>query len=173
MAEERNIELQYISKEMLDDRLQRIDERYGWDRELTQSNFNAFQASMERNFEIFKNQVNGKIDRPEKRIDALEKKIDGVSAELKQTKTELQGQIKALDKKIDGVKTELTGEIKRVETKVDDLEKAMIVGFANVDKRFDDMDKNQNKWFAIFGIALAFITVAIPLITIVAQKFLQ
>ena len=85
-------------------------------------------------------------NRVDKKISGLENKIDGVESELK-------GDIKALDEKIDGVKSELTAKIE------------------GLDKSIESLDKNQNKWFAIFGLALTFITIAIPFITIMAQKF--
>ena len=104
----------------------------------------------------------------------IERKID---AKLDRTKIELQGQINALDKKIDSVKAELTEKINgldaKLTAKIDGVDAKLTGKIDNLDKRLDDIDKNQNKWFAIFGIALAFITVAIPFITIMAQKFLQ
>ncbi|MBR1486619.1 MAG: hypothetical protein IJ597_05130 [Synergistaceae bacterium] len=108
-----------------------------------------------------KNELERKIDALDakftRKFDALDSKIDKVEAQLNdrldKTKIELQGQINVLAERIDGVEAKLTA-------KIDGL-----------DKSIESLDKNQNKWFAVFGLALTFITIAIPFITITAQKF--
>ena len=108
-----------------------------------------------------KNELERKIDvldaKFTRNFDALNSKIDKVEAtlndKLDKTKIELQGQINVLAERIDGVEAKLTAKIE------------------GLDKSIESLDKNQNKWFAIFGLALTFITVAIPFITIMAQKF--
>ncbi len=92
-----------------------------------------------------------------RKFDALDSKINKVeltlNEKLDKTKIELQGQINVLSEKIDGVDAKLTA-------KIDGL-----------DQRIESLDKSQNKWFAIFGLALTFLTITIPFITIAAQKF--
>ena len=84
----------------------------------------------------------------------VNEKNNGLEAKLDITRAELNGKIDALDAK-------LNGRIDAVERRLDGVEKAV-----------ENLDKSQNKWFAVFGIALAVITIAIPFLTVLAQKFL-
>ncbi|MBR1486622.1 MAG: DUF4164 family protein [Synergistaceae bacterium] len=169
MAEERLIEMQYVPRDLFDIQLQHINERYSSEEKMTELRFDRFQASMERKFESFENRV-------DKRISGLEKRIDGVEARLNNkidsVETKLNSRIDKVEADLKETRAELKGDINALNQKIDAVAKNVINLEASVNARFDEIDKNQNKWFAIFGIALTFITVAIPLITIIAQKFL-
>ena len=169
MAEERIME-EYVPQRIFDIQLQHINERYSSEKELSGMRFDRFQTSMERKFESFENRV-------DKRISGLEKRIDGVEARLNNkidsVETKLNSRIDKVEADLKETRAELKGDIKALDQKIDVVAQNVINLEASVNARFDEIDKTQNKWFAIFGIALTFITVAIPFITIVAQKFLQ
>jgi len=159
MAEEREIELRYVPRDLFDAQLRRIDESSVAGEKLTGLRFDKFQTSMEKSFEVFKNQVNGKIDR-------LDKRVDGLSAELKQTKTELQGQIKALDKKVDGVKAELNEKINGVEAKltekINGVEAKLSEKIDGVNEKIEHSDRARNLWLAVLTLVVTVATIVIP-----------
>ena len=166
MAEEREIELRYVPRDLFDAQLRRIDESSVAGEKLTGLRFDKFQTSMEKSFEVFKNQVNGKIDR-------LDKRVDGLSAELKQTKTELQGQIKALDKKVDGVKAELNEKINALDIKIDGVkaelnekingvEAKLSEKIDGVNEKIEHSDRARNLWLAVLTLVVAVGTIIIP-----------
>ena len=96
------------------------------------------------------------LNRVDKKISGLENKIDNVETELKETRaeTELKGEIKALDEKIDGVKSELSAKINGVKLGLT----------AKIDSVVDDVKKLENtvdKFSAVMNIWLTIISAGI------------
>ena len=65
-----------------------------------------------------------------------------------------------VDKKI----SELSGEVKRLDVKIDKVEDFLSTAIAGVVDRLDDIKEYQNKWFTVFGILFTVITVAFSVV---------
>ena len=65
-----------------------------------------------------------------------------------------------VDKKI----SELSGEVKRLDIKIDKVEASLSTAIAGVIDRLDDIKEYQNKWFTVFGVLFTVTTVAFSVV---------
>ena len=95
------------------------------------------------------------------------------SGEINQKVSEIHGEIKRLDTKINHVESTLNAKIDKVE---DTLSLAIMGTHDRIDaleKRFDDMKEYQNKWFSLFGILFTAAAILAPVAVAIVQKVIK
>ena len=142
------VNVEYVTKEVFDETIQRIESKIDYQREITDSRFEKMLAIMEKNSAELKLEIKNLDMKIDAGLDSLNMKIDTG--------------LKILDMKIDKLDDTLSISIMGTNERIDSLE-----------KRFEDMKEFQNKWFTVFGILFSVAAVVAPVTVALIQYFLS
>ena len=76
------VDVEYVQRDIFDEKLRNIDDRATFDRERTDDKFDRLQAIMEKNFALLNAKIDHNNELFEAKIDKLNEKIDKVEETL-------------------------------------------------------------------------------------------
>ena len=146
--EARQLETEYVPRNIFDLHLQNIRDNAKSEKELSDEKFEKFQAILEKNLAEYRVM------------------LGEVKAEVNGIRTELKSEIGDVQAEISKIRAEQANMKLYFEEKIEHVTDTLTVAITDLDKRIDDMHQNHNKWFTVFGVLFAGLSIVLAVMQI-------
>ena len=130
--EARQLETEYVPRNIFDLHLQNIRDNARSEKELSDEKFEKFQAILEKNL-----------------------------AEYRVMLFDVKANFNELKAEISEIKQEQANMRAYFEEKIEHVTDTLTVAITDLDKRIDDMHQSHNKWFTVFGVLFAGLSIVL------------